>query len=407
MSNEGDAAPPGPWVAPGSPPPSPSGPPSPPSAGVPAAAGYHGPAPGSAPPTGWNPPAPGHPAPPPGQPTAPSGYPAPPPRAPGGYEFRPGIVPLRPLALGDIWGGVIKAIRGNVAATMGLSLLVSAVCIVPATALGAWVASFETVDFASSTFEDDAGFGLYGLIGQYIPALASGVSTIALTAFLAYVVGQAVLGRKVGAGETWDGTWRRLLAIAGTVVLSILVYAVVLGLLIGLPLAVLVAAGDPGPATILLVVLGVLAALVAMLWLWTRLAFVTAVVVLENRSPFGAFARSWRLTSGSQFWRIFGIRLLTVILVSIAAQVVALPIGLIGVFGVMGAGGEEYLFVAQAVITGVTSLISGAITTPFTAGVDALMAVDQRIRREGLDVQLVHAAQRGAPAPWPSAARPA
>ena len=32
------------------------------------------------------------------------------------------------------------------------------------------------------------------------------------------------------------------------------------------------------------------------------------------------------------------------------------------------------------------------------------MAVDQRIRREGLDVQLIHAAQSGGPAPWPSAA---
>ncbi|MGL4176522.1 MAG: hypothetical protein ACRCSN_10630 [Dermatophilaceae bacterium] len=331
----------------------------------------------------------------------------PPPTAVGGYEFRPGIVPLRPMTLGDIWGGVIKAIRGNVAATMGLSLLVSVVCIVPATALGAWVASFETVDFASSTFEDDAGFGAYGLTGQYIPVLASGVSTIALTAFLAYVIGQAVLGRKVGMGETWDGTRRRLLAIAGTVVLSIVMYLVVLGTLIGVPVAVLVAVGDPGPATILLVVLGVISAVVAMLWLWTRLAFVTAVVVLENRSPFGAFARSWRLTTGSQFWRIFGIRLLTVILVSIAAQVVALPITVIGLGGPIAAGGEEYLFVAQAVITGVSSLIAGVITTPFTAGVDALMAVDQRIRREGLDVQLVHAAQHGAPAPWPSAACPA
>ncbi|MGL5929781.1 MAG: hypothetical protein ACRCY8_12665 [Dermatophilaceae bacterium] len=325
----------------------------------------------------------------------------------GGYEFRPGIVPLRPLALGDIWGGVIKAIRGNVAATMGLSLLVSTVCIVPATALGAWVASFETVDVTSSTFEEDAGAGLYGALSPYIPALASSVSTIALTAFLAYVIGQAVLGRKVGVGETWDGTRRRLLSVLGTVVLSIVTYLVVVGVLIGVPVAVLVAVGDPGPATILLVVLGVIAALVAMLWLWTRLAFVTAVVVLENRSPFGAFARSWQLTTGSQFWRIFGIRLLTVILASIAAQIVTVPLTVIGLAAGFGAGAGEYFFIVNAVITGVSSLIAGVITTPFTAGVDALMAVDQRIRREGLDVQLVHAAQHGAPAPWPSAARPA
>ncbi|MGL4743153.1 MAG: hypothetical protein ACRCXL_02000 [Dermatophilaceae bacterium] len=341
---------------------------------------------------------------PPGHP----GYPAPPPIAAGGYEFRPGIVPLRPLQLGDIWGGVIKAIRGNVAATMGLALLVSAVCIAPATALAAWVASLETIDLASAANDETASFGLYGMAGSLIPSVAAGVASVALTAFLAYVVGQAVLGRKVGAGETWDGTWRRLLAIVGTVVLSVVVYSGVLGGLVGVPAAVLFATGDPNPAVVVLLIFSVIAAVVAALWLWTRLAFVTAVVVLENRNPFAAFARSWRLTSGAaQFWRIFGIRLLTGLLVAIAAQVVTVPIGLIGLVGAVGTLGEDSLFVAQAVTSGVSSLIASALTTPFTAGVDALMAIDQRIRREGLDVQLVHAAQQGASAPWPSAARPA
>ncbi|MGL5867419.1 MAG: hypothetical protein ACRCYX_16365 [Dermatophilaceae bacterium] len=372
MWNDGDATAPGPWVAPGSSAPPPATPPAIPPA------------------------APSHPGPP-----------GPPPIAVRGYEFRPGIVPLRPLGLGDIWGGVIKAIRGNVAATMGLALLVSAVCIVPATGLGAWVASLETVDFVNATFDEDAGFGLYGLLGQNIPALASAFSSTALTAFLAYVVGQAVLGRKVTAGETWDGSWRRLPAIAGTVVLYTLTFLGLLALLIGAPVALLVAVGDPGPATIIPVVLGVLLAIVAVLWLWTRLAFSTAVVVLENRNPFGALVRSWQLTTGLAFWRIFGIRLLTGFLVSTAAQFITVPIVLAGLAGVVAISGEEYLFVAQAVLTGVATLIVSAITTPFTAGVDALMAIDQRIRREGLDVHLVHAAQHGAAAPWPTAVRPA
>ena len=71
----------------------------------------------------------------------------------------------------------------------------------------------------------------------------------------------------------------------------------------------------------------------------------------------------------------------------------------------MAAGQEQDLFMWQAVLAGLATLISGAITTPFSAGVDALMTIDQRIRREGLDVQLIHAAQQGGPAPWPSAAR--
>ena len=140
------------------------------------------------------------------------------------------------------------------------------------------------------------------------------------------------------------------------------------------------------------------------MWLWTRLAFVTAVIVLEGRGVVSAFARSWQLTTGVAFWRIFGIRLLTSLIVGTAAYLITLPLTIVGVAIVFAAGDEQNFFMWQAVLGGLATLISGALTTPFTAGVDALMAIDQRIRREGLDVQLIHAAQQGGPAPWPSAA---
>ena len=365
------------------PPPTPA-PPPPPGSPAPALVG---------PPPGYVHPPPGHRPPPPG-------YAAPPPGARGyaGLEFRPGIIPLRPLTLGDLYGAVTKAIRGNVAATMGLALVTSLVCLVPTTALGAWLASMETTDFMAGE-----GGGL-GLVGGYLPSLGALVSTVALTGFLAYVIGQAVLGRKVGIGETWDGTktaaagaspvpcWSRSSERSSCSVV-----------VLGLPIAWLVVAGaEVGP--ILLTVLAVLASVVLYLFLWTRLAFVTAVIVLEGRGVWSAFARSWRLTSGKPFWRILGIRILTAIIVGVASNLVTLPITIIGVFAVIALGGEDQLFMWQAILAGVATLISGAITTPFSAGVDALMVVDQRIRREGLDVQLIHAAQQGGPAPWPSAA---
>ena len=290
-----------------------------------------------------------------------------------------------------------KAIRGNVAATMGLALVTSLICLVPTTALGAWLASMETTDFTTGE-----GGGI-GLVGGYLPSLGAIVSSVALTGFLAYVIGQAVLGRKVGIGETWDGTKRRLPAVAGAVLVTIVGAVVGLGVVLGLPIAWLVVAGaEVGP--ILIMVLAVLASVVLYLFLWTRLAFVTAVIVLEGRGVWSAFARSWRLTSGTPFWRILGIRILTAVIVGVASNLVTLPITIIGVFAIIALGGEDQLFMWQAILAGLATLISGAITTPFSAGVDALMVVDQRIRREGLDVQLIHAAQQGGPAPWPSAA---
>src|SRR5918996_5880110 len=61
--------------------------------------------PGQAPPPGWY------------------GYGPPPPR--------PGIIPLRPLGLGDILDGTVKMIRSNPKATLGLSAIVGVVAALP------------------------------------------------------------------------------------------------------------------------------------------------------------------------------------------------------------------------------------------------------------------------------------
>lgn len=363
-----------PWVAPGSRP-----------SGAPAASA-------PAPPPGYaQPPAPGYDRPP-----------SPPPGAPyvAGLEFRPGIIALRPLTLGDLYSAVGKAIRGNVAATIGLAVLTSLACLVPTTALAGWLGSLESGDLAST----DLGIGA---AAQYVPALGSLLSSVALTGFLAYVIGQAVLGRRVSLGETWDGTRRRLPALLGAVLLGLVGSVLLLVVLVGPGVALFVQADGFDGVALAVTLLGVLGAVPASLFLWTRFGFATAVIVLEGRGVTGGFRRSWRLTSGSGFWRILGIRVLTAMVVGLAAQLVTLPLVIGGVLATFALGGEDRIFMWQAVLTGLASLVSGALTTPFSAGVDALLTVDERIRREGLDVQLIHAFQQGGPAPWPSAARTA
>lgn len=395
MVDEGDSTGGRPWVAPGSAPSSgTTAPPSPPP-GAPAPAPSYGATP---------PVAPGYAAPPGSAPAPPAAWGAAPqvggPTAPyvAGLEFRPGIIALRPLTLGDIYSAVTKAVRGNVAATIGLAVVTSVLCLVPTTALGGWLGSLENGDFESS----EVGVGLFA---QYVPALGSFLSTIALTGFLAYVIGQAVLGRKVGIGETWDGTKGRLPALLGATLLTLVALVVVLAVLVGPGIALFVQAGGFDGVALAVTLLGTLGAVLLYVFLWVRLGFTSALIVLENRGAFSAFARSWRLTSGRSFWRLLGIRFLTSLITGFAAQIITFPIALGGILAVMAAGAEDQLFMWQAIFTGVASLIAGALTTPFTAGVDALLTVDARIRREGLDVQLIHASQQGGPAPWPSAAR--
>lgn len=389
-----------PWVAPGSERPHQPG--QSPASGYPPA-----PAPAPAPtqpPGPWQPPSS----------ATPPAYQVPPPAPAPGYrppvmEFRPGVIPLRPLTLGDIYGAVVKTIRGNVAATMGLALITTLVFLVPTTALGAWVASFESTDYDPNATGGEA-LPLVGTIAQYIPSFGTWLSTVLLTGIVAWVVGQAVMGRRVSAGQTWDGVRGRLPQVIGATLLTTALYTVAFLVIAALPaVAIVNAIQSKDDASIGIAIgaglLGLLVLVVVMFFLTTRLAFVTAVVVLERTGVVEAFRRSWRLTGGSQFWRIFGIRLLTSFIVGLAAQVVAVPLGILTVVLAAGVGDLSRFYIWQAVITGVTGLITGALTTPFTAGVDSLLYVDQRIRREGFDVQLVTAAQQsgaGSPTTGPT-----
>ena len=389
------------WVAPGT-----SGPAEPVAATPGGRAAYPSAPPGA--PTGQQP---GHPGQQPGQPAHPGqpagyGFPAgaPWPAHPA-MEFRPGVIPLRPLTLGDLYGAVIKAIRGNVAATMGLAFVTTLVFLVPTTALGAWIAAQESLDIEST---QDI-FPVAGTLGSLIPSLGTSGSAILLTGFVAFVISQAVMGRRVTAGQTWEGTRGRLLPLVGATIVTGLFILLALTAVLVLPVIAVVGAATSGDdsgvvGAVLLAVAAALVAIVLVLFLSTRLAFVGVAVVLEKAGVGEGIARSWRLTSGGQFWRVLGIRILTGIIVGIAAQILAFPLTIIGGVGIVATGDPANLYVWQAVISGVSGLITGALTTPFTAGVDALLYVDQRIRREGFDVQLIAAAQDDVTRQWPGAA---
>lgn len=377
---------------------------------------YGAPVQPGAPPSYGPPPQPGAPqfgAPPrPGQ--APQG---PPGAAPGwraGLEFRPGIIPLRPLQLGDIYGGVIKAVRGNVAATMGLAALTSVIVLVPLTALGAWMGSLVSLDVSGDSPTGGPFRIALAYIGQYLPVIGSLFSTILLTGFVSYVIGQGVLGRKVGPQETAKGTFARIWSLIGASLLVILATFVALALLIGGFVAIgigIAEAMPPNPGwelilvVVLLAVLAVVIVLVVGYGLSTMFTYTMPAVVLERRGPGGAIARSWRLVgppSRSVFWRVVGIRLLTYFIVQFIAQLITMPVLMVAM-GIGFAAGDSFItnmFMWQAIIQGVTSIIVGALTTPFLAGVDALLFVDARIRQEGLDVQLMQATSEGTAPPW-------
>lgn len=347
------------------------------------------------------PPATGAPPPPPGPAAHPRVPPPPPPGGHFGTEFRPGIIALRPLRIGDIYGGVIRMIRGNVAATIGLAFLTCLAFLIPSTALGLWLTRNEVYDPSP-----DSPLQAADLVTQ-VPTVGTLVATILLAGFLAYVVGQAVLGRKVTAGEVWNGARPHLVRLVGAtlligVALTLGVLLVIVGPFLWLVLGAHEGTGWIAPVLVLLVAL--LVAIVLSLWLSTRLAFVTTTIVLERAGIGRAIARSWRLTGGRGFWRILGLRLLAQLIITTIAQIVTVPVMVVAVAALLITADLELYYLWQTLLAGFTGLITGALTTPFSAGIDGLLYVDQRIRREGLDVLLIQVANGRADPPWPAAA---
>ncbi|MFI2103400.1 glycerophosphoryl diester phosphodiesterase membrane domain-containing protein [Isoptericola sp. NPDC019693] len=324
----------------------------------------------------------------------PPGSPAGPPAA------KPGVVPLRPLSLGEIYDGAFTAIRHNPKVMLGAATLVILVAIV----LGVLVAQLIVPSLSSSfssltaTEPELTDLGFDNLMAQTMATtLGTGLTLLlaqpVVEGILTVSVSQSVIGRKLSLGQVWERLqgrvgrligWSLLRTVAGGVIAFVWFFLLIL-------LVALVSDQSAWGAVVLALVLG--AGYVAVVvWLGVRVGLVAPALALEGQGLGRTLARAWRLTRGS-FWRLFGIYLLAMIIVSVAAYVITIPLGVIaGVIGGTG-GSTESFTTATMVMTVLSSVVSSAITVIFVASVVALLYIDVRMRREGLDVQLAAAAQ--------------
>lgn len=304
----------------------------------------------------------------------PPAYPAYPAFAP-----KPGVIPLRPLRLGDIWEGAIATIRGNPSATFGLSFLITLIAAIPTVLLVAWLSNLSVV--GGGVDADVYSSGSSGVV-QLADYLLSAVSTAILTGLLSYVLSQAVLGRRCSIGQTWRESRLRLLPLIAMTLIVVGGVAAVIAVVVGL--IVLLASAVSGAAAAIVGVPLAFVAIVALVFLWVRLSLAAPIVVLEKAGPIVALQRSWALSRQS-FWRILGISLLTRLVVGLISGFAALPGALIAV----GSGGSLAL-----VITVLWTAVVGAALAPFMAYVTGLLYIGERIRKEALDVALMAAAAR-------------
>ncbi|MCX2947624.1 glycerophosphoryl diester phosphodiesterase membrane domain-containing protein [Lentzea sp. NEAU-D7] len=314
------------------------------------------------------------------------GYNAPPP--PAQPTIKPGVIPLRPLALGEIIDGAITTMRRYPKLIIGAAAVVAAITqIVGLLVQLPFLADLSTAldpnttptrDQLLSTFAGALGGTLIGVLLQLI-------GTVFLSGFITVVAGHAVLGRQVTFAQAWEEFKPRLLPLLGaTLLYGLLIMAapVVMGLL-----GVLADSGW-------VLALGLLVAFLVAVWLWVLFSLVTPALVLERCGVGTAFSRSRKLVTGA-WWRTFGILLVAGLIGAVITWIISLPFEALGLATTGFDTNAAVLSAGYLILVTLGAIIASTIALPFSSAVSVLVYVDRRMRSEGMDIELQRAAGHG------------
>jgi hypothetical protein len=311
---------------------------------------------------------------------------------------KPGVIPLRPLSVGDLLNGAFATLRLHwravLAATFVIALVTEGAMVV---VQGLFLNDTRINDLKNNTnpsFYDilRAVSGTFAALG--LTSLVTMVGTVFATGLLALVTSRAVLGHSVKARDLWRDARPRLPHLLG---LTLLIVVILCGVVLvsALPGFLFVLAGAPSGGAAL-GSLGLLGGAITSVWLWVQWSLAAPALTLEKQGVVAAMKRSTKLVHGT-WWRVLGIPLLAVLIATLISTIIEIPFALIGsavggdgftsVFSSNGNPGWTYLIIA-----GAGQVLASTITLPISAGVTALLYMDQRIRRESLDIALVRAA---------------
>jgi hypothetical protein len=186
-----------------------------------------------------------------------------------------------------------------------------------------------------------------------------------VTGAIIIVIGEAVLGTRISPTEALGRLQGRIWRLVG------------LGLLVGL-----------------LSILGLALVIVGAIWIAVLLLFATPAFVLEKTTVRAALSRSRELVRGS-WWRTFGVALLGYIVALVIGGIIEIPFALAASSsaGVFSSTTSSDVSTGSEILLAVGRIVGGTFTTPMIAGTIALMYIDRRMRREGLDLTLAQTAR--------------
>lgn len=321
------------------------------------------------------------------------------------YVYKPGIIPLRPLSIGDIYQGAFAAIKTNARTMFGFTAALLGVVLVISIATNYAIINLVLPNYLSPNSPYAAAFtSLSGSFSQLGGSLLQVLATVLLSGLIVVAVSRSVLGRVASSKEVWERTKSKFLPLIGLNITTSIISGLmmIIGIAVFFVLLASVASTAKtetelfqglGITLVGLLILMVISALVSS-YLSIKFSVASPAMVLENLGVFAAIGRSWSLTRGN-FWRLFGINILTAIITSMVAGIFGGIAGALGaIFVVVGSSSPEDVIASlntTYILTMVMSTIAQLLILPFTSSVNALLYIDLRMRKEGLDVELRNA----------------
>jgi hypothetical protein len=314
---------------------------------------------------------------------------------------KPGVIPLRPLGAGEIIDGAIATLRRHWRAVVGITFAIALVT----QAIAVVVEGLFIDDSRIDEFDNKSNPSVHDLLrafrdvyaGLGLTILVTALGVLVASAILTVVVSRAVLGRGVTAGEAWRDARPRLFQLMGLALLLTVGYVAVVA--VGALPGGLIAVAGAKTLGASLAVLGMTAGLVVAVRLWILFVLAPPALMLERQSIVGALKRSAKLVRGS-WWRVLGVQLLSIVLVYIVSALIQMPFALIASavtdhdFSSFVGSSSENPSWTYLVLAGIGGVVAATITLPVSSGVTTLLYMDQRIRRESLDIELARAAEK-------------
>lgn len=321
------------------------------------------------------------------------------------YVYKPGIIPLRPLSIGDIYQGAFAAIKTNARTMFGFTAALLGVVLVISIATNYAIINLVLPNYLSPSSPYAAVFtSLSGSFSQLGGSLLQVLATVLLSGLIVVAVSRSVLGRVASSKEVWERTKSKFLPLIGLNIIISIISGLMMIIGIAVFFALLASAASTANTdreflqdlSIMLVGLFILMVISALVGSYLSIKFSVAspAMVLENLGVFAAIGRSWSLTRGN-FWRLFGINILTAVITSMVAGIfVGIADALGAIFIVVGSSSPEDVIASlntTYILVMVLSTIAQLLILPFTSSVNALLYIDLRMRKEGLDVELRNA----------------